>query len=675
MAPSTIATFVFSCLAAASFLGCGQAVVGAECAQGLTPCGHVCIDTSDDRENCGACGVVCEDGTRCEAGECTDPCDSGLELCGELCVDVGADPDHCGECDNECAFDELCHDGGCVFECPPPTVDCDRSCIELSIDPAHCGDCDITCDEGELCVDGACVVECPLPLVECDGVCVDLLDDADHCGDCETVCPEGRSCYLGECGLCPAGTLDCDGDCVDTWSDPDHCGGCNLPCEAGEVCSSGTCVEDCDDHEIVCANACVDPLSDIRHCGACFTPCLDGFCVGGECLPDCAPLAPCGELCVDLSSDSEHCGWCFHACTDGLGCSLGACVESCGPGLTRCLEECVDMTSSEDHCGGCDLPCRRGEICDEGVCFMPCAIDEIRCDGICVRPSTDPDHCGECAIECDFDELCALGECVFTCPDGSGLTECGRMCVDTTSDPDNCGGCGIVCTSGLCAESECLDADVGHVVVLGHNYWSSRVDQRRLLGNAVLMPVGGGPGGAVRVLAYSQYAATDPGSATTVGVNRAVDEIAGADGRAWVRTPLTDPFDLPGLIILNDVLLIYEQSLATDEELAELGLAWSVTLREFLGVGGVVVVVDGGQGNSGTWQVLEAAGLIDIAEAIPASITIANVIRAGDAISRAMPSAYLADANSVSYVTSETDIVVENEDGPMALHLALTPEE
>ena len=117
------------------------------------------------------------------------------------------------------------------------------------------------------------------------------------------------------------------------------------------------------------------------------------------------------------------------------------------------------------------------------------------------------------------------------------------------------------------------------------------------------------------------------------------------------------------------MLVVYEQSLAADEDLVALGAAWSSTLRDFVGVGGVIVVVDGGSGNGGTWQLLDAAGLVRISGVSAATHTRARVTGAADAIARGMPPAYRAEAESISYRTSDPGAVVENDDGALALHL------
>jgi hypothetical protein len=165
-------------------------------------------------------------------------------------------------------------------------------------------------------------------------------------------------------------------------------------------------------------------------------------------------------------------------------------------------------------------------------------------------------------------------------------------------------------------------------------------------------------------------------------VDAAIEWGTSITGRDWLRTELSDPVDLPDVIGEHDVLVIYEQSLASDAELMELGATWAVTLANFMGVGGVVVVVDGGQGNSGTWQVIDGAGLIEIASMASVSDTVVEVVDAGDAVTRGVSALYRAVADSVAYETSEPDVVVAcpvdgvarcPDGSAIALHLTFVP--
>jgi hypothetical protein len=91
----------------------GPVAAQSGCADGLTDCNGVCVDTAHDNENCAGCGNRCSPGTigcrtvlGCD-GFCRmeDACGGGLVCCqnpatGEWtdCVDLATDADHCGDC-------------------------------------------------------------------------------------------------------------------------------------------------------------------------------------------------------------------------------------------------------------------------------------------------------------------------------------------------------------------------------------------------------------------------------------------------------------------------------------------------------------------------------------------------------------------------------------------------
>jgi TolB protein len=95
------------------------------CGEGWNSCGGACnINVFEDENNCGSCGVVCDEGSSCDQGSCVD--DSGIiQLCGnnildegEVCEGVG-----CHECQFiEIGFKEVCTDGVCELTPIPPNT-------------------------------------------------------------------------------------------------------------------------------------------------------------------------------------------------------------------------------------------------------------------------------------------------------------------------------------------------------------------------------------------------------------------------------------------------------------------------------------------------------------------------------------------------------------------------
>lgn len=62
---SVIASFALL----AAVTGCAGPIVGGECEVGFSQCHHTCVDTQNDPNNCGGCGVMCSG--VCQEGECT----------------------------------------------------------------------------------------------------------------------------------------------------------------------------------------------------------------------------------------------------------------------------------------------------------------------------------------------------------------------------------------------------------------------------------------------------------------------------------------------------------------------------------------------------------------------------------------------------------------------------
>lgn len=112
----------------------GVAGAGISCATGQLTCpgadGPVCVDSSSDPNNCGACGLPCPLGETCVGARCSctgpncdDSCQAPLASCVdgrglEECVDLQTSRDNCGSCQQSCANDEACEQGVCV-RCEP----------------------------------------------------------------------------------------------------------------------------------------------------------------------------------------------------------------------------------------------------------------------------------------------------------------------------------------------------------------------------------------------------------------------------------------------------------------------------------------------------------------------------------------------------------------------------
>jgi hypothetical protein len=294
-----------------------------------------------------------------------------------------------------------------------------------------------------------------------------------------------------------------------------------------------------------------------------------------------------------------------------------------------------------------------------------CVPGEFCCMGTCIDPNTDDDHCGSCEIACEADEYCDARVCTPFC--APGLTYCpmSGLCVDTTIDPDNCGGCNVICASGICDTSTCQTGQVGHVVLIGHDYTETRLDQRRVAGNALFIP----PLASVRVLVYE-------GTARPVsinGVDAAFNEVAMARMRTWTRTVAPTAADVPTLLGGADVFVVYSQR-SSDATIQALGTTWAASLATFLNGGGVIVVFDAGGTNAGTWQLLDTAGLLDVQGRTSIDRQNVMVQAFSDTVAIGLPPAYRAENNSSAFTSADgATVVVSHPSGPVVLHQVVTP--
>src|SRR5258708_37195888 len=97
------------------------------CPGSLTCCnaGTTCVDTQNDLNNCGGCGVVCPPGSNlCMGGACCT-----LTPMGEVCS---------------------------AMVCPGNEKNCGGVCVDETSDPNNCGGCGIVCPPGSACVNSMC---------------------------------------------------------------------------------------------------------------------------------------------------------------------------------------------------------------------------------------------------------------------------------------------------------------------------------------------------------------------------------------------------------------------------------------------------------------------------------------------------------------------------------------
>jgi hypothetical protein len=106
-----------------------------------------------DNDNCGECGIKCQNGQTCQTGVCL--CPHNGASCNDVCTFLYADPLNCGTCGNVCENSLICIDNQCG--CPPGLNLCEDSCVDFSVsNDNHCGFCGNACDADKKCIDFSC---------------------------------------------------------------------------------------------------------------------------------------------------------------------------------------------------------------------------------------------------------------------------------------------------------------------------------------------------------------------------------------------------------------------------------------------------------------------------------------------------------------------------------------
>jgi hypothetical protein len=214
--------------------------------------------------------------------------------------------------------------------------------------------------------------------------------------------------------------------------------------------------------------------------------------------------------------------------------------------------------------------------------------------------------------------------------------DCSGTCIDTTNDPDHCGSCTRVCASGICENSQCVGAIVGHVVAIGHDYQSYHQAMARVLGNALAL----GVHPQLQVGFYRGTASEQASAGAYVAANIG----ANLTGRphSFVGMTTISTTTLAGL----DAVVIEAQT--GDGNAAEaLGQTWASAMNAFLSRGGVVVVLEGVDGVS--YRAAAGAGLYTIAAPSDATSQQVTIVDPTDAVADLVPSPYLAETMSVSF--------------------------
>ena len=456
------------------------------------------VNTQTDPNNCGACGVVCPNGSGCINGICA-PCTDN-------------DQDGYTTCDGDCDDSNLNVNPGTVDICDGVDNNCDGIIDEgLAYDVMNCGACEVVCpappNSSAYCTDGICGFFCDPDYADCDGDPVNgcetyLLSNA-NCGGCNLPCPQGTTCSNGICvstcsidADCPSGMICQNGICVPDCPDADADGytTCDGDCDDTNASFNPGAMDDCNGNDNNCdgiiANS-VDQDADG------FTSCA------GDCDDTNAQVWPgATEICDGLDNDCDGLldedGICPPSCTDGIqngqetGVDCGGpdcppcqqCTDNDQDGFTTCNGDCNDANAAInpaafEQCDGIDNDCD-GQIdegfgtitCGTGACqvtISACANGQMQ---NCVPNSPSIEVCDAIDNDCDGmvdEENVCSSSCTNGIKDGA---ETGADCGGPSCPPCSAGqGCllnndcgpGLICQGGICVTATCppgmLDCD------------------------------------------------------------------------------------------------------------------------------------------------------------------------------------------------------------------------
>ncbi|GEM_PF-980298 len=405
-----------------SFRSPGTCVDGScQYAEVVEDCPEGCTDGQCIGAMCN--GIQCSPNEQCVGTECrcggTGPdCagDTSSFCCGAVCVDLTQDSQNCGGCDNLCGPNGSC--AGQICGCQPGFGDCtlDPGCETTLGSLTFCRDCQESCEDNNPCTDDSCDAQLGCQHAPNTGACDDAsaCTDSDTCsgGTCQGVpkdCNDLNACTQDDCN--PA-----SGQCQHVNDDAAACSD-NDGCTTGDHCQGGVCVftggSSCDDGNPCTDDGCEPGTGECTHANN-TGPCSDSNeCTQGDACSGGACQAGAPRTCTDGNDCTDD------GCDPATGCTYNPNADACDD---------ADECTINDACSGaaCSGAPRN---CDDG---NPCTTDGCNSASGCTHANnTAPCNDGDA---CTAGDTCAGGACAGTLIDADGDDHqpppCGGDCLD-----------------------------------------------------------------------------------------------------------------------------------------------------------------------------------------------------------------------------------------------------
>jgi Stigma-specific protein, Stig1 len=336
----------------------------------LTTCNtttHQCAECNDS-STC-PLGKLCSPSGSCVIGcDSTHACPGGLTCCSSLCVDTTTDPLNCGACGSPC------NAGG-------NTTCCASTCSNITNSPDNCGSCGHVCSSAGVktrsCTTGACTPTCSFGNGDCNAAvknppndgCETPVNTPQHCGTCTIACADNATGHAtgSVCNLPDAGASSCSYSCSPNFDDCDkntapdtngceasllsdklNCGACNSVCDtttnSNTQCTGGGCTGTCNTNLCDATQAshnddeCETPANTVTHCGTC-----------AACLPT-------STFVTAHSCQAGTPNTCAYTCTcstsnnSSRSCDGTTCAFMCNTGFADCVAD------NAGHSDGCECP-------------------------------------------------------------------------------------------------------------------------------------------------------------------------------------------------------------------------------------------------------------------------------------------------------------------------------